>query len=91
LIQRDNAVPTNEVGTIDVEQITIFAFLRDELSERNIYPEVGDIIEFDSQYYEINNTNETQLVAGQTLYNHQILCDCHLMRKVPVQLEKPLM
>ncbi len=52
--------------------------------------ETGDIIEFDSQYYEINNTNEIQLYAGQVTYNHQVLCETHLMRKVPLQLEKPI-
>ncbi len=90
LIDRQNANPVAKSGIVDFEQSSTFAFLKTELQTRNIYPETGDIIEFDSQYYEINNTNEIQLYAGQVTYNHQVLCETHLMRKVPLQLEKPI-
>jgi hypothetical protein len=90
LIDRDNQNPQAAAGIMDFIQKCTFAFLRQELQERSIYPETGDIIEFDSQYYEINNTNEIQLFAGQVNYTHQIMCETHLMRKTPLQLEKPL-
>lgn len=89
LIDRRDAKPTNDIGTLDTEQMSYFSFLRTELETRNIYPEMGDIIEFDSQYYEINNVNEVQLYAGQVIYNHEIRCDAHLLRRVPTNLERP--
>lgn len=91
LFSQDNTLPTNETGVIDVAQKATFAFLRTELEARNIYPEMGDIINFNTQYYEVNNTNETQLYAGQVLYNHQVLCDVNLLSKAPLQLEKPIL
>lgn len=91
LIDRKDANPNDELGTIDIDQENVlFAFLKSELELRNIYPEIGDIVNFDSQYYEINNTNEVQLYAGQVIYNHQVLCTSHLMRNVPTQLENPI-
>lgn len=90
LIDRQQTAPNAEIGTIDIEQKASFAFLRHELQLRNIYPEPGDIIEFDLQYYELENTNEVQMYAGQVEHNVQVLCDTHLLRRVPTQLERPI-
>ena len=90
LVDRQMTAPNAEIGTIDIEQKASYAFLRRELQSRGIYPEPGDIIEFDLQYYEIENTNEVQMYAGQTDFNHQVYCDTHLLRRVPTQLEKPI-
>jgi len=90
LVDRQMTAPNAEIGTIDIEQKASFAFLRHELQTRNIYPEPGDIIEFDSQYYEIENANDVQFFVGQAGYNVQIFCDTHLMRRVPTQLESPI-
>jgi hypothetical protein len=89
LVDRQMTAPNAEIGTIDIEQKASFAFLRQELQNRNVYPEPGDIIEFDRQYYELENTNEVQMFVGQTEYNVQVYCDTHLMRRVPSQLESP--
>lgn len=91
LIDRAEANPNVDVGVVDVNQEIRFAFLRTTLEERNIYPEIGDIIYFDRQFYEINMTNEVQLYAGQTVYNHQIYCNAHLMRVVPTQLQNTIL
>lgn len=90
LIDRQLATSQEAVGNLDFQQTITFAFLRAELQSKSIYPETGDVVEFDSQYYEVNNINETQLYVGQVIYNHQILCECHLMRKIPLQLERPI-
>ena len=42
-----------------------FRFFKDHLIEANIVPEVGDVIMYNEVYYEINNTNENQLVLGK--------------------------
>lgn len=81
--------PTADVGTTNVEQEVEFSFLREECKARNIYPEPGDIIDFNHSYYEINNTNEVQLFAGRVEYNHAIVCSAHLTRNSALQLEPP--
>jgi hypothetical protein len=90
LIARQPTDPQTEINVVDVVQSAEFAFLRNELESRGILPETGDIIEFNSSYYEIENTNQVQLWAGQDIYDHQLLCETHLMRKTPSQLERPL-
>lgn len=90
LIDLKNTRQDNKIGTLDIEQNVSFAFLVQELKDRGVYPESGDVIGFYDQFFEINNTNEVQIWAGQTEYNHQVFCDAHLMRKVPTQLQRPI-
>ena len=60
-----------EFGTIstdygpDTRRDVDFRFFKDHLIEANIVPEVGDVIMYDEVYYEINNTNENQLILGK--------------------------
>ena len=60
----DNASPTNEFG-VDFNWGVTVAFLRDDLVESNVHPEVGDIILYQESYFEVDNTNETQYFAGK--------------------------
>lgn len=90
LVDRSLSTPTKDVQTINIEQTSEFYFLRQTCIDANIYPERGDIIYFDSLYYEIDNINETQLVAGQPAYNWAILTSAHLTRLTGVQLESPV-
>ena len=76
-------------GAVDVTQKAKFSFLRQELIDRDIYPQMGDIIEVDSQYYEIDTANEVQFVAGQPEFSFNVSCNAHLARKISVQLDRP--
>jgi hypothetical protein len=49
----------------DTERSVDFRFFKDHLIEANIVPEVGDVVMYNEVYYEINNTNENQLVLGK--------------------------
>lgn len=89
LIDRGQASPEADMQTVNFQQSTEFQFLRQELQLRQIYPEVGDIVEFDRNYYEVNNVNEVQLYAGRTEYVHSIICQTHLTRKTDLHLERP--
>ena len=73
----------------DFKQKSKFSFLRNMLWQKQIYPEAGDIIQYDAHYYEIHNTNEIQMWAGQEEYNHAIVCETHLTRKQNLQLDPP--
>lgn len=76
--------------TVNVEQTVEFSFLRTDCKARKIYPEMGDIIEYANQNYEIDNVNEVQNYAGQAAYNHSIVCSAHLTRTSALQLSKPI-
>lgn len=91
LMKREQQTTNSDenMRTINVEQPSEFYFLRQALDQRSIYPEIGDIIWFDQQYYEIDNTNEIQLWAGRVEYNHSVTCVTHLTRKSNLQLEPP--
>jgi hypothetical protein len=72
----------------DVDQNVEFRFVRALLEQVSTYPEVGDIIYYDESYYEIDNINDTQLVAGQPQYTTSILCNAHLTRRSGIQIEE---
>ncbi len=87
LIRREDKTPTTDGHILDFNQTSIFSFLRDTLKEKNIYPEGGDIIEYDSSFWEINNVAENQLLADQPLLNWAIVCTCHMTKRSALQLD----
>ncbi len=90
LVDRQNNTSVRDLSIINVEQSVTFNFLRQECVDRNVFPEIGDIINFDHSYYEINNTNTIQLIAGQVIYNHALAAVAHLTRSTGLQLEPPI-
>ncbi len=60
----DNTSPTSDFG-VDFNWGITAAFLRDDLVEANMHPEVGDIILYQESYFEVDNTNTTQFFAGK--------------------------
>lgn len=72
----------------DVNQQAEFRFQRKLLQDVEVYPEVGDIVAYNSNFYEINNINEVQLIAGKPQYNNSIICTTHLTRKSALDIEE---
>lgn len=72
----------------DVNQQAEFRFQRKLLQDVEVYPEVGDIVAYNSNFYEIDNINEVQLIAGKPQYNNSIICTAHLTRKSVVDIEE---
>ena len=83
-----NISNTKDGFGVDVEQNVEFRFVRALLEQVKTYPEAGDIIFYDEAYYEIDNVNDTQLVAGQPQYTTSILCNAHLTRRSGIQIEE---
>ena len=65
-----------------------FRFDRFMCEERNAYPEVGDVIYFDSSYYEIDNTSEVQYVGGFAKNNFSIVCSTIMVSKSTLNIEE---
>ena len=78
---------TDEFGS-DVEQSVEFRFFREKLIELNFRPEIGDVINWNSGYWEISSINENQLVGGQTDYNHSVVCNSFLVRISNLNIER---
>lgn len=54
----------NEFGP-DRTRSTSFAFFKQHLIDINLVPEIGDIIEWNGDYYEVDGWVENQLVVGK--------------------------
>ena len=60
----DNTSPTSDLG-VNFDWPMSFAFLRDDLVDANIHPEVGDVILYQESYWEVDNTNTVQFWTGK--------------------------
>lgn len=60
----DNTSPTSDLG-VNFDWPVSFAFLRDDLVEANVHPEVGDVILYQESYWEVDNTNIVQYWVGK--------------------------
>jgi hypothetical protein len=65
VITIDDQVWNSEDYGADINQAATFAFLRDDLIALNILPQIGDIFEYGSRFFEIDGVVENQYVAGK--------------------------
>ena len=93
LITRGNQViNANDFGQ-DMTRDASFAFLKDDFKDFSLLAEVGDIIYWQGDYYEVDTVRENQLFFGKDNdYNDiedyhskygasvSIICDAHLTR-----------
>ena len=87
----DQVVDMQDFGP-DLNREASFAFLRPDLVDVNVVPEVGDILMWHEDYYEVDTVRENQLFYGRdksynlTSYGSRfgssisIILDCHLTR-----------
>jgi hypothetical protein len=96
LVNKEDMNMNDTDAGMDTTQTVNFAFLRDDLKDIEFVMEVGDIIKFDENYYEIDNMNSIQYWFGRnpdTLpittegrsnyqfgYNIAVKCTAHLTR-----------
>ena len=100
LIKRgDQQTTVDDFGPDNIRDVE-FAFLRQDLKDTSTFPEVGDIIQWSEDYYEVDNTTENQLFLGKdenyalTTYGPDfggtlsIICITHLTRADKVGVVK---
>ena len=80
-------VQQNEFGP-DVNTSIEMHFHRTTLSEAGFFPEIGDIVDWNDIYFEINAVTEPQLLAGNQNYKHQIKATAHRSRLSSLQIEE---
>ena len=77
----------NEFGPDTNSDIEMY-FHRNSLSDANFFPEIGDIVDWNDFYWEMNEVVEPQLIAGHTDYKHQIRAKAHRIRNSSLQIEE---
>ena len=60
----DQSWSSDEFGS-DINQAVEFRFLKQELRDLNLVPEVGDLILFRNNFFEVDSRIENQLVLGK--------------------------
>lgn len=65
LIQRDDlAENTTDFGP-DIARVLVVKFIRQDLIDANLFPEIGDIVMWNESFYEVDLKNENQLFVGK--------------------------
>lgn len=88
----DQVINSNDFGQ-DMTREASFAFLKDDFIDAEVLAEVGDIVYWQGDYYEVDRVRENQLFFGKDNdYNEietyhekygasvSIICDAHLTR-----------
>jgi len=88
LIAKDAETARYEGFGADTDQNVTFKLDRWMLEEKGIYPEIGDIISWNEGYFEIDNTNEIQLVGGQSYNNFSVVCSTFMVSKSNLNIEE---
>lgn len=95
----DQVVSVDDFGP-DLNRAVSFAFLREDLSDIQVVPEIGDVVEWHNDFYLVDTVRENQLFLGRdnnynlTEYGSQfggsisIITDCHLTRADLVGIRK---
>ena len=83
-------VESDEFGA-DVNTSVELYFHRTTLSEAGFYPEIGDIVDWNDTYFEINAVTEPQLIAGHQGYRHDVTATAHRVRRSSLNIEERIM
>jgi hypothetical protein len=97
LVDRSNQSYVEEAYGVDLQQAAVFSFLRKEFTQINLIPEVGDILEWDKAYFEIDSMVDNQIFGGKDPdyslaggmhgSSHSIICTTHMTRMSRLNIE----
>lgn len=65
LIQNNSLESSNSNGIVDISRSIQIRFLKDILIHINLVPEIGDVVIWNNDFYEIDNVDQSQLVLGK--------------------------
>jgi hypothetical protein len=91
LITRESKSAKMDAYGHDYTRTAQFALSRDILVRASFYPEVGDIIFWDNEYFEIDNVDANQYFVGKNPetwpngdthgYSVSVVCDAHVTKQ----------
>jgi hypothetical protein len=65
LIERQDQQFTVDDFGVEYARNVVFRFLREDLIDANLVPEVGDVILYNGGYYEVDSSNSNQYLFGK--------------------------
>ena len=89
ILYNEPEIEQDEFGADNNATLEMY-FQRENLASGslNFYPEMGDIVDWNDIYWEINGTTEPQLIAGNPDYKHSIKATAHRARLSSLQIEE---
>ena len=89
ILYNEPEIVQDEFGADNDTSIEMY-FQRENLASGslNFYPEMGDIVDWNDIYWEINGTTEPQLFAGHPNFKHNIVATAHRSRMSSLQIEE---
>ena len=90
MINYNEPETTYEDGIADVNSSIDMFFQRNNLSSGSLdfFPEVGDIVNWNQHFWEINSVTEPQLIAGHQGFRHNVVANAHRSRLSNLQIEE---
>ena len=88
LVEAEAQSTTTDQFGPDLKQTALFSFLRQTLVNISYVIEIGDVIDWNSGYWEVSSISENELVGGQTDYNHSVICNTFLARISSLSIER---
>lgn len=65
LIERQEVESTDNSDLVDITRTPTFRFLREDLENIELVPEMGDIVEWERNYYEVETVKEHEYFLGR--------------------------
>lgn len=65
LLERGDTTSTTDNFGVDTSRNLTVRFFRKDLVDQNVVPEIGDVVLWNEDYYEVDNVNENQLFVGK--------------------------
>ena len=81
LIEADDQTTTTDEFGPDAQQDSQFHILRQTLLDLSLTPEIGDIVEWNYGFFEVNGILENQLIGGMQENNWSVTLNTHLSRQ----------
>lgn len=96
LVDRQQATQEFDEFGSSYTRVVNFYFLRDIMIDKNIYPEIGDVIEWNNEQHIVDTQFENQFFAGKNPqtwdggdsqgYNVSIICETHVAKRSQLKL-----
>jgi hypothetical protein len=97
LITKDEKTPVMDDYGHSYTRTSQFALSRDILERASFFPEVGDIVFWDNEYYELDNIDANQYFVGKNPetwpngtehgYSVSVICNAHATRQTPLGIK----
>ena len=88
MIEREGSTIEYEGFGPDRAQNVEFRFNRASLKDKNLYPEIGDIIFHNNAYFEIDEVGQNQLIYGRPEEKFSIICSTFMVRRSQLNIEE---